>query len=332
MKPLIPAMLLFIASPTYAQTILNSEFNSGATNWGCSPEATNVETTYGGSDPTNRVAEVDAAASLCQTITGFTIGAQYNLDFDCSRRTNCGPTIQSMSITIDGGALSANVSRNGTPFSFQGESFSFVATATTHTISFTGTSSTTCGLILDNIMISTLLPVELLHFTATPTQQSIELNWSTATETNNAFFDVEHSTNGQNWQKLETVEGKGTMLSTSHYALSHTMPPQGYNYYRLKQVDLDGVYTYSPIVVTAYHAFSKQNIHVFPNPSTQSIQLTGPTAERNSFQLFDLLGQEITATVNIQHYSNYSKIDLSNLNAGIYVLKTQSATRKIQKQ
>jgi len=149
-------ILLLLPGICSAQSILNGDFNNQGTNWGCNPEAWFFETTYGGVDPTNRVAEVDVQVGLCQTVSGFVIGREYELSFDCSRRSNCGPTLQSVVVTIDGGALLANVQRNGTPWGWQKERFCFIATDTTHTLEIDGTSPTTCGLIFDNIEIRDL--------------------------------------------------------------------------------------------------------------------------------------------------------------------------------
>ncbi|MFT5511949.1 MAG: hypothetical protein ACI8SE_000343 [Bacteroidia bacterium] len=77
-----------------AQTVTNGNFNNMSSGWGCSPEATYMGKTYGGTSTINRVAEVDKQAGLCQTISGFTVGHEYELSFKCSRRTTCGPTLQ----------------------------------------------------------------------------------------------------------------------------------------------------------------------------------------------------------------------------------------------
>lgn len=145
--------MLFVSSNISAQTVTNGTFTSGSTGWGCSPE-TNPQSVYGGGGPSgsNRVAEVDSKAGLCQTISGFTIGSVYNVTFDCSKRVPCGPPIQTLDFSIDGGALAPqNITRTGT-FGFTAETFNFTATATSHTIDFNGT----CGLIIDNIVISQL--------------------------------------------------------------------------------------------------------------------------------------------------------------------------------
>ena len=171
--------------PAGAQTVANGNFDNQASSWGCNPEATHRESTYGGSSSTNRVAEVDKQAGLCQTISGFTVGNEYALSFKCSRRTTCGPTLQTMNVTVSGGVLSETVSRNGGGFNFTTETFSFVADATSHTISFVGTVSGTCGLIVDDIQIELInaLPVELTHFTVQRnTDKSVQINWETAME------------------------------------------------------------------------------------------------------------------------------------------------------
>ena len=136
----------------WSQTLTNGNFNNGGTGWGCNVE-TNAETVYGGTNGGNTVAEVDQLAGLCQTISGFTIGASYTLSFECSRRTNCGPAVQTMDVSVDGGALPATgVSRSGA-FLFTTENINFTATQTTHILDFTATITGTCGLIVDDISI-----------------------------------------------------------------------------------------------------------------------------------------------------------------------------------
>lgn len=136
------------------QSIVNGNFSAGSTGWGCNPE-TNPESVYGGTG-SNPVAEIDASAGRCQTIAGFTVGQQYILSFLCSRRTTCGPALQSMNVTVNGGALPpTSITRTGA-FNFTQENLLFTATLTTHTITFAGTSAGTCGLIIDNVALSTI--------------------------------------------------------------------------------------------------------------------------------------------------------------------------------
>ncbi|BDS14711.1 T9SS type A sorting domain-containing protein [Aureispira anguillae] len=336
MKTLLLLFSLLMVSSANAQTIINGSFDSGSSNWSCAPEAGNNETVYGGFDPSNRVAEVDAAAGLCQTITGFTIGNTYTLSFDCSRRTNCGPTLQSMDININGGALSTSVSRNGTAFAWVNESFSFTATATTHTITFDGTSTSTCGLIINDVSLASApntLPIIVERFEVAIVNQTAQINWSTVTEINNAFFALEHSTNGLDWNLLDKVDGAGNSSLELDYALTHFNPVVGYNYYRLKQVDFDGKFTYSNVIVAEFKsAYNYPKITVSPNPVDHQLKLTGPFSERSSIRVFNAMGKEVSNAVIIDQHPSYSSLNVAALKTGIYFLKTKNSVRKIQKQ
>lgn len=97
------------------------------------------------------------------------------MSFRCSRRTNCGPTVQTIDVTISGNVLDQSIVRNGGGFNFTTESFTFVASATSHTLTFEGTVSGTCGLIVDDIEIQFIsaLPVELLFFETKSTDENI---------------------------------------------------------------------------------------------------------------------------------------------------------------
>ena len=73
------------------------------------------------------------------------------------------------------------------------------------------------------------------------------LTLATASEQNDTYFDVEHSTNGLEFKTIGNVKGQGTAQTVTNYNFEHTAPIAGINYYRLKQVDFDGAFTYSPV-------------------------------------------------------------------------------------
>ena len=91
------------------------------------------------------------------------------------------------------------------------------------------------------------LPIELLFFSATPNQRVVDLNWATASEMNNDYFTIERSKDGNTWDVLETVSGAGTTNQRSEYNTIDALPFAGISYYRLKQTDYDGSYSYSAI-------------------------------------------------------------------------------------
>jgi hypothetical protein len=90
-------------------------------------------------------------------------------------------------------------------------------------------------------------PVELVQFELRKKRQSVILNWATASEKDNQFFIVEHAVNGKDFTQIETISSKGNGSALRKYSFEHTYPVDGMNYYRLKQVDIDGKYTYSDI-------------------------------------------------------------------------------------
>lgn len=315
-------MILFLLSLTTltgnAQTVVNGDFNGLTSGWSCSPEATYFETTYGGVDPTNRVAEVDAVAGLCQTISGFIIGNSYTLRIDVSRRTTCGPTLQTMDVTVDGGVLSASVSRNGTPFSWGTESFVFVATSTTHTIDFSGTVAGTCGLILDNVSIipNVPLPVELISFNVEKVDdRTAIIEWMTSTEVNNDYFEIVKSTDGESWNVLAIVQGNGTTGELTSYSILDENLQPGNNYYRLVQYDFSGEKTiYSIKQLEGTVSIDA----VFPNPANDQISIT--SVNLDSFVIVDSQGQNCMGKVNVIYSTKHeTKLDISLLNSGMYL-------------
>ena len=108
------------------------------------------------------------------------------------------------------------------------------------------------SMVFDNtsdgvLNFGSVLPVALTSFTARPTGKAVQLDWATATETNNDYFSIEHSTDGRSFSKIGRVAGAGTTQVEQRYAFVHRTPENGLNYYRLDQHDFDGAHEYSPV-------------------------------------------------------------------------------------
>jgi hypothetical protein len=190
---------------------------------------------------------------------------------------------------------------------------------------------------MDEITISTSwadagLPVELTSFTAIAKGRGVELAWKTASEVNNAGFEIERNVNGS-WNKIGYVEGNGT-----------TNAPKSYNYtdasakgtvsYRLKQVDNDGKFEYSNVVevaagITAADYELSQN---FPNPFNPNTNITFAmkNAEHVNVTVYNSLGQAVATLFNDVASANqiYTlNFDGKNLSSGTYFYSLRSATR-----
>jgi len=319
MKFFIIAFNLLCSFLINAQVVNNGDFVSATAGWGCNPE-TNPENVYGGGT-SNSVAEVDAAAGLCQTIGGFTIGSVYTLSIDYSRRTGgCpGPNPAGATITISNSALTAGISSNVASYALQTSVFTFTATQTSLTLNiaanFTGT---TCGLIIDNIVLSLYsgLPIELLYFKATGNSKTVLCEWAVATQLNNDFFTVERSADAINWYRLQQVKGDGTLLQIKQFSITDTEPLNGVSYYRLKQTDYNKTFVYSPIVSLEKNP---GKLLIYPNPAKDEVFII---IENRGIDIsvINTTGNEFKMEHTQQDNSRVG-INTSQLAAGIYTLK-----------
>ena len=118
-----------------------------------------------------------------------------------------------------------------------------------------------------------VLPVELISFDATIQEEEIVLSWTTASELNNDYFEIQRSENGKDFHMIGSMDGSGTTQQMTHYSFTDGSPVRGANYYRLKQYDLDGAFEYSAPVVGFFDAEHK-DLTVHPNPAIDQLHLS----------------------------------------------------------
>ena len=118
----------------------------------------------------------------------------------------------------------------------------------------------------------TVLPIELLSFNAFARASTVELEWATASELDNDHFMVERSIDGNSFSAIGRVEGSGTSSTVTAYKLIDTAPFRGVGYYRLKQVDSDGSFTYSSTVAVAFGSLAQMGAP-YPNPAIGAVSI-----------------------------------------------------------
>jgi hypothetical protein len=111
------------------------------------------------------------------------------------------------------------------------------------------------------------LPVELIRFTAEKNGGNISLNWATSSEINNAGFEVQRSADGVEFSAIGYVKGNGTTQNLNSYSFIDETPLNGVNYYRLKQIDFNGTFEYSPVVAEQHTP--ALIISAYPNPARE---------------------------------------------------------------
>jgi hypothetical protein len=164
------------------------------------------------------------------------------------------------------------------------------------------------------------LPVTLLEFTARANKQNVLTNWRTTQEINLKNFIVEHSVDGLHFSAVGTVSAKGSGSVESKYEFVHTNPSAGANYYRLKQVDNDGKFTYSPVVKITYTSGNQQPI-AYPNPVKNNLTLAIPNELFSNDKLQLMILDSRNSLVKKQNLSQATtQIQFDNLASGTYWL------------
>ena len=163
---------------------------------------------------------------------------------------------------------------------------------------------------------SSSLPITLQSFTVNANGNTASVQWATAVESNNKGFYVERSTDGQNWQDLTFVASKATNGNSAtplNYQYTDQFPQQGYNYYRLKQVDLDGTATFSDVQSVV---FNNIGVRIYPNPTNGVLHVVLSTPA--TYQLVNA-GGAVALKGSLQSGNNL--LNVTGLSSGIYFMQ-----------
>lgn len=173
---------------------------------------------------------------------------------------------------------------------------------------------------LGNTNLAAPLPVELLSFRAEGRQGAVDLFWSTASETNNDYFTVERSKSGTEWENVTQIPGAGTSNVKIDYTATDDGPYSGASYYRLRQTDLDGQYSYSGVVRIVIPVEDALIVH--PNPTRGSFTILAPFKfNHDQVQLFNTAGKPVAVSMQLKSSGSEAVIDSGSLPPGVYILQ-----------
>lgn len=178
------------------------------------------------------------------------------------------------------------------------------------------------------------LPIELLSFDASAKENNtVLLEWQTASELDNDFFTIERSTNGLDWQEINKVDGAGNSSSPISYSATDDNPYNGVQYYRLKQTDFDGQFRYFDMRSVSVEKSLNLQIEIYPNPVTNKVILEGNSNELEKIVFYNTLAQNVSSLVNLVKINETQFVaDMSKLNTGMYYVKTKTTNNKVYKQ
>ena len=178
------------------------------------------------------------------------------------------------------------------------------------------------------------LPIELLFFNVQlGDNNDVQVKWQTATETNNDYFTLQRSKNGVEWENINTIAGAGNSNMILNYVANDYKPYEGVSYYRLKQTDFDGQFSFSKIKSINNSDMENNQIIIYPNPTTDYITIIGNSIELEAVNVYDILRKNVSCSAIIKKINNKKiVIDLSELSGGIYYIRTKSTVNKVYKQ
>jgi hypothetical protein len=183
------------------------------------------------------------------------------------------------------------------------------------------------------------LPIELKEFTATQNNDVVDLRWTTASELNNDFFTIERAVDIEKFQSIFTIPGNGTTPEENRYFAVDESPLPGRSYYRLKQTDYDGKFSYSDVKMIDFLSTGIPALRVYPNPvSLQDflhVEISNTTHLGNkiTIKLLDSRG----VVVLLKEYPNSSsrfseKLALpQTMSTGLYIIKANDLVALMQK-
>ncbi len=162
------------------------------------------------------------------------------------------------------------------------------------------------------------LPVELLSFDGQCNNGQVNLNWVTASQSNNDYFTIERSTDGIDNKIIGTITGAGNSSQILHYSFVDPQPPEGTSYYSIKQTDFNGHSEYLNLIAVSCHEVPEFTI--YPNPGSGIFSITGAEQD-NEIIITDVLGQIVFQS---KIMAGKTEIDLSSYLDGIYFVQISS--------
>jgi len=243
-----------------------------------------------------------------------------------------------VAVTYDGGATSSalysqvNATGNVGPL-VQSGNFTTPVSGSQNCqleITFSGNSFNNDNIYWDNMCLAFSVPVELTSFAALSNGEDVELNWTTATETNNQGFQVERMISGGSFEQVGYVAGFGTTTEPKAYSFVDTKLEAGNYTYRLKQIDFDGTFSYSEEINADVEIPIEYSLEQnYPNPFNPSTTIKYSIPEEGFVKLavYNMLGEEVAMIVNASQKAGRYEVNFNanGLSSGVYIYRIEAA-------
>jgi len=208
--------------------------------------------------------------------------------------------------------------------------FGTLSTYSGMAVTSAGNSLLSTATLRDFAEVSAPLTVKLVEFTATNIDnQYVALKWTTDTEVNSKYFEVQRSINGNDFTAVVQVDAAGNSTAPLDYTANDYQPVNGINYYRLKEVSSNGDVAYSETIKITWGV--KNIPQLFPNPAGSSFTITAGLETIKDITIYDATGKLVQRIINNDGLP-VIRINSSGMAAGVYVVKITTNTLVFQQK
>jgi hypothetical protein len=158
------------------------------------------------------------------------------------------------------------------------------------------------------------LPIKLMEFSAEVKKRKVYLSWVSATEVNNDYYSLLRSEDGKEWNEIARIKGAGNSTEERYYNYTDEPEKEGVWYYRLKQTDFDGQFSFSEI--KEVHIKLKALLKVFPNPAADFITIELDESKDFRISIYNTLGERIV--VPVMYQDSRAVLSTTLLPSGLY--------------
>ncbi|MEM0995570.1 MAG: T9SS type A sorting domain-containing protein [Bacteroidota bacterium] len=189
-------------------------------------------------------------------------------------------------------------------------------------------------LVIDDLVVlCTPLPVEMMHLDAYAGEDAVEIEWETARESGSSEFWVERSPNGTSFWTIGEVAAAGNSDGPTRYQFTDAQPLPGRTFYRLRQVDQDGSFSYTRVVEVDAQAAPLEVTELYPNPASDQLHLrlrVRSSDPAGSLEVYDARGNlAYTQNLSLRAGETDLEIPVRELAAGMYLLRVRSGNEVI---
>ncbi len=259
------------------------------------------------------------ASSTAPKIT-VSLGPNFSLGIQALAGSGCGSLVEIGCVGVGANGATINLQLSGLTIN---STYLFRLFSTSGNSSDGLGSFNFCG---SSGLGGTVLPAQIINFSAAITDtKKVLVNWVTASESANAYFEVERSADGISFGSIGRVSGRGNSAQPTAYNFTDGAPLGKINYYRLKQVDVDGRSKYSNIIPVKMEGSSAHSLMISPNPVTDliNIKVNAEKATTTAVKITDAAGKVVYQGIKkINRGINaFSLTDVNRLGKGIYILQ-----------